>query len=76
MLGIMFLPIGRRKHVSAIGADGVAGGDHGMAVGAFLGRRLAVAIRNVIPNANLVDGTMPKHISAEIKDEAILLARM
>ena len=75
-LGVVLLPLRRREHVAAVRAGGISGGDHGLALRAFLRRRLARAVAGRLPDADLVHRPVPQHVAAEVEHQAVLLARV
>jgi len=71
---VVHLPFRRRELIPALGADRVARGNEGAALGALLGRGLAMSIRARLADANGIHGTMAQDVPAEVEDEAVLLA--
>ena len=75
-LGVMLLAIGRRKLVTAARTGGVAHGNQRLAFGALLGRRLAVSVRALLRNSDLIHRPVAQDVAPKIKDKAVLFARV
>ena len=65
----------RRELVAALGADGVGGVDHRLALRALLGRRFAVAGGAVL-DLQRIDRPVAQDVAAEVQDQAVVLRRV
>jgi hypothetical protein len=73
-LAFVLVAFRRRELVAAGRAAGEASGDHRLALRAFLGRRLTIAISRLLDGQG-IDRPMAQYVAAEVEDQAVLLAR-
>jgi len=59
------------EHMAAVRADGVAGGDHRMALRTLFGGCLATAVRGDLADTDLVHGPVAQKIATKVEHQAV-----